>query len=539
MGQVIPIKIEKTRAVVQSANSFGSVSVVIWEYIANGIDYINEGTKPQMEVIIEKDKIIFSDNGRGLDTEDLQNFFTAYAENRDRVSGNYSFLRRGYFGTGGFSVFKIAKSLNITSVKNKKLYSGKISFDDIKKDKGFELDTVGKKTDLANGTKFEVSNFYKEITKKQIVDIKDYVQKQMMNVKGAEVWINNDLLEYKEPAIEKELTKIIKSKDTVFYDDLNDLGFGAGNITLTLKKTKKPLPKGEYGIAVLGDGNLLEVCSPGIETKKYCDYIIGEAEIENIYQNLEKFDPPLFDQSRRRELSLENKYVLKLRAFIGIELEKFEKEVSNVEKEREQSKMDKELNKKLDQLSQKTNEVLNNVWDKLNLNSLNSQNLSKKSKKLTALKDVITNITKKGEDFYLSNKNKNKKDKNDSKPFDKKINKKNNSKEEEDKSKTNNSGGLLIKQKGLGEDEGRAYFDEKRATIFINTDFPLIKRFIEKGDYENKQFDLLLKEIALTELSIAITTILQRDGYYGDDNLTALVDLRNRINDFSIKLDSV
>ena len=42
----------------------------------------------------------------------------------------------------------------------------------------------------------------------------------------------------------------------------------------------------------------------------------------------------------------------------------------------------------------------------------------------------------------------------------------------------------------------------KNATIFINTDFPLIKRFIEKGDYENKQFDLLLKEIALTELSI-------------------------------------
>ena len=49
MGQVIPIKIEKTRAVVQSANSFGSISVVIWEYIANGIDYINKGTKPQME----------------------------------------------------------------------------------------------------------------------------------------------------------------------------------------------------------------------------------------------------------------------------------------------------------------------------------------------------------------------------------------------------------------------------------------------------------------------------------------------------------
>ena len=31
--------------------------------LANGIDYINEGTKPQMEVIIEKDKIIFSPEG--------------------------------------------------------------------------------------------------------------------------------------------------------------------------------------------------------------------------------------------------------------------------------------------------------------------------------------------------------------------------------------------------------------------------------------------------------------------------------------------
>ena len=58
----------------------------------------------------------------------------------------------------------------------------------------------------------------------------------MMNVKGAEVWINNDLLEYKEPAIEKELTKVIKSKDTVFYDDLNDLGFGAKYNTYSKKK---------------------------------------------------------------------------------------------------------------------------------------------------------------------------------------------------------------------------------------------------------------------------------------------------------------
>ena len=59
MGQVIPIKIDQTRAVVQSTNSFGSISVVVWEYIANGIDYVNEGIKPQMEVTIEKPNNIY------------------------------------------------------------------------------------------------------------------------------------------------------------------------------------------------------------------------------------------------------------------------------------------------------------------------------------------------------------------------------------------------------------------------------------------------------------------------------------------------
>ena len=57
-----------------------------------------------------------------------------------------------------------------------------------------------------------------------------------------------------------------------------------------------------------------------IESKKYCNHIIGEAEIQNIYTNLEKFDPPIFDQSRRMELSKDNKYVVILRNFIANQL---------------------------------------------------------------------------------------------------------------------------------------------------------------------------------------------------------------------------
>ena len=42
----------------------------------------------------------------------IQSFDLFYAENKDRVEGNYVFINRGYFGTGGFSIFKISKKLN-------------------------------------------------------------------------------------------------------------------------------------------------------------------------------------------------------------------------------------------------------------------------------------------------------------------------------------------------------------------------------------------------------------------------------------------
>ena len=194
MSNVIPLKIEKTRALVQGIASFGGPHVVLWEYVINGLAYQNKGNTPTVEVKIEKDKIEIADNGRGMNRNDLEHFFTGYAENRDRVEGGWVFIQRGYFGTGGFSIFKIADNLKITSVKDKKIYEGEISKKDIDSDKGFSLNKNGEKTEIPNGTKFVATGLKKEFTKKIINDAKEYIQKQMMNVKGAQVFINNDLL---------------------------------------------------------------------------------------------------------------------------------------------------------------------------------------------------------------------------------------------------------------------------------------------------------------------------------------------------------
>ncbi len=541
MGQVIPISIDKNRAVEQAVNSFGGLPVVMWEYIINGLAYIDKGKTPVVEVKLEKNKIQVQDNGRGLNREDLNNFWKAYAENKDRKDGSYVYINRGYFGTGGLSIFKFANKLEIRSVKNKKLYVGTVNFKDLKKEKGgFHLEIDGEKTDAENGTIFVGTELNKEIGNKSTRDVKEYVKKQMMKCKGAEVYINDDLLRYAEPTIEENVTKIINSKNTEFFKDLNDLGFGAGEVILTLKKTKRPLPKGEYGVSVLGDGNLLEVCWPGIESKKYCNYIIGEAEIKNIYKNLERFRPPLFDQSRRSELSLDNNYVVKLRNFIGSELVKFEQEVSKIEKARDQEKFNKELSKKLNKISDKANEILKDVWEKLNLDSFNNQNLSKKSKRTSAKKDVINKIIAAGDELYKQRHNevKDKKKKSDSKPPED-LKNKNNSKLKEEKTKKNNLGGLRIVPKQMGEDERRARFLEEDSVIYVNTDFPPLKKFIDKGDIESRELNALFKEIAGTELAVAMTSMLLQKGDYDGDVSTAMYDLLERINDFSRRFDQI
>ena len=57
-------------------------------------------------------------------------------------------------------------------------------------------------------------------------------------------------------------------------------------------------------------------------------------------------------------------------------------------------------------------------------------------------------------------------------------------------------------------------------------------------DYENEKFNLFINEIIATELAVAITAKLIQKEHYGSDMTTALVELRERINEFSKSLMS-
>jgi len=105
------------RDLIQSAGLFHHAQNVIWEYVSNGLQYVDAGVQPMVKVAVmsaPRKKISIQDNGRGMSSADLRRFFQMHAENQDRAAGRPG---RGYFGTGKSAAFGIANLLRITTIR--------------------------------------------------------------------------------------------------------------------------------------------------------------------------------------------------------------------------------------------------------------------------------------------------------------------------------------------------------------------------------------------------------------------------------------
>ena len=115
----IYVKSHVARDLLQSAGLFKTDKLVVWEYVSNGLQYVNPSTNPVVKVVLDskKKRISITDNGRGMDWAGLQNFFVMHGENIDRKEGKPG---RGRFGTGKSAAFGIAAVFRIVSVRNRK-----------------------------------------------------------------------------------------------------------------------------------------------------------------------------------------------------------------------------------------------------------------------------------------------------------------------------------------------------------------------------------------------------------------------------------
>jgi len=92
----IYVKSHIPRDLLQMGALFKNEKLVIWEYVSNGLEYIDDGTNPVVKVILDSNakRIAIDDNGRGMDWKALNNFFIMHGENIDRARGKPG---RGYF----------------------------------------------------------------------------------------------------------------------------------------------------------------------------------------------------------------------------------------------------------------------------------------------------------------------------------------------------------------------------------------------------------------------------------------------------------
>ena len=125
------VKSHVSRDLLQSAALFKNEHLAVWEYVSNGLQYVDLGVSPVVRVKLNKNKnrITIQDNGRGMSFADLQHFFVMHGENVDRKAGR---VGRGMFGTGKSAAFGIAETLVITTVRNGKRTKVSLNREDIK-----------------------------------------------------------------------------------------------------------------------------------------------------------------------------------------------------------------------------------------------------------------------------------------------------------------------------------------------------------------------------------------------------------------------
>ena len=335
------------RDLLQSAAVFKHERLVVWEYVSNGLQYVDHGVSPIVRVTIDfkAKKITVADNGRGMSWSDLRNFFIMHGENVDRKQGRPG---RGYFGTGKAAAFGIAECLRVTTTKNGKRSSVQLRRSDIEAMSSTDpipVTTILQEvpTDRPNGTVVEIEDIHlRKIDHSEAIR---YIERHIARWPNATVYVNNHLCEYSEPPI--EMTHRFRPDEGPMRDAL-------GDTLLTVNVSKRPLDDDEQGIAIFSSGVWYETTLAGSERKELANYIFGDLDVHKLSSDTSSI--PAFDLSRSMQLNRSNELVQKLMAFIGFHVEAVRRELIEAEKRRRESEEARRLAKQASEIAKIINQ---------------------------------------------------------------------------------------------------------------------------------------------------------------------------------------
>src|ERR1700722_18228436 len=192
------------RDLLQMAGLFKNERSAVWEYVVNGLQYVEAGVNPVVKVTIDSrhKRITIRDNGRGMNWQGLQNFFVMHGENADRKEGKAG---RGRFGTGKCAAFGIASVLRITTVQSGRRSTVELTREEIEAmTSGDEILVRGLEKDVTtcdpNGTLVEIDQVH--LRSMDQAGIIRYIEQHLAQwPKSASVFVNNHECEVSEPPV--------------------------------------------------------------------------------------------------------------------------------------------------------------------------------------------------------------------------------------------------------------------------------------------------------------------------------------------------
>jgi len=535
----LKVKSHIGRDLLQSSALFKHEWQVVWEYVSNGLQYVDAGVAPIVTVNVDKGQksLMIKDNGRGMNLEDLENYFTMHGENIDTKAGRPG---RGMFGTGKSAAFGIANLLRVTTTKNGKRSKVELRRADIERPEA--VDTVPIRileSEVAvnepNGTVVEVGEInLKSIDTNAIIR---EIERHTAFWKSATVFVGTHQCQYVEPSIRIE--KEFAASETPFAQSL-------GDVRLRIAVSKAPLAREQQGIAITSNGVLHESTLAGQDKRQFANYVFGNIDVPALAED--KSPIPPFDMSRSGQLNPKNDLVRSITAFVGMKLELILQELEEEERLRKQNEETKRLQKEADAIANLINQDFQK-W-KVQIQNVLAHTVGAKDYKPSIIADDEDFDVLAGKGNEAANKasdeggppdlrddvprppNPDPQPKNSAETYEADENgTERTGQRKMDPKKKSRGGGFSVEFRELGVHEPRAKYEASERSILVNVEHPQLAAALKLGGIEDVAFRRLAYEVAFAEYSIALSVEMANDGHFMDpqDAITAVREGMNRM----------
>ncbi len=529
------------RDLLQSAALFKTEQSVVWEYVANSLEYVQRGVPPVVNVQVNSREhtITVSDNGRGMLAKDLQHFFTMHGENRDRRAGK---MGRGKFGTGKSAAFGVANDLEVETVHDGLLNKVRLTRAAIDASTGQDipLEWLAKNepSERSNGTVVTISDI--QLQRISTESIIQYIERGLASFRHAnpQVAVNSHLCEVYEP----------RAQDQYTFRPSPEQIAAIGSVELTIKVAAAPLAESDQGITITaGPGNRVAVERAGIERKEFGNRLFGDIDVPK----LEEPSPiAAYDSTRNLQLNPNNPVAAVLIGFIGSKLERVRQQLADEDRKRRESAEARELAKE----SSKIAELLNADFQTLRQRLTNIRAVAAKPGTAGARLDASSSGSgneqwsrgtdqqgtlggaereRQGGDGHAGDSRPNTRARPMGTPNSEGLDPLSPA-GEQGRRQTKGRGGFTVDYDNLGPDNERSRYDRERMAILINLDHPLVAGALDKGkrNVEDAVFQRISYEIAFTEYAVALGyEMAEEDPAMGADDL--LYEVRQSINRLS------